>query len=98
MEGTLDVGFITTSNVLISKTITKGGVFVFPRSLVHFNAGYVPASVVAAFNSQLQGTHSIATTLFASTPPVTDDILAKAFQIDNDDIVMAIKAKLAPKK
>jgi len=98
MEGTLDVGFITTANVLVSKTITKGEVFVFPRGLVHFqkNAGYAPASVIAAFNSQLQGTQSIATTLFASTPPVADDILAKAFQIDNEE-VMKIKAKLAPK-
>jgi quercetin dioxygenase-like cupin family protein len=99
MEGTLDVGFITTANVLISKTINKGEVFVFPRGLVHFqkNTGYMPASVIAAFNSQLQGTQSIATTLFASTPPVADDVLAKAFQI-NTDQVKDIKNKLAPKK
>lgn len=99
MEGTLDVGFITTANVLFSKTITKGDIFVFPRGLVHFqkNAGYMPASVMAAFNSQLQGTQSIATTLFASTPPVADDILGKAFQI-NTDQVKDIKTKLAPKK
>ncbi|XP_078174033.1 germin-like protein 5-1 [Carex rostrata] len=98
MEGTLDVGFITTANVLISKTINKGEVFVFPRGLVHFqkNAGYMPASVIAAFNSQLQGTVSIANTLFASTPPVADDILAKAFQIDNKEVT-EIKTKLAPK-
>ena len=98
MEGTLDVGFITTANVLISKTINKGEVFVFPRGLVHFqkNAGHMPASVIAAFNSQLQGTQSIATTLFAATPPVADDILAKAFQIDNKE-VKEIKTKLAPK-
>ncbi|KAF3324795.1 nectarin-1-like protein [Carex littledalei] len=54
------------------------------------------ADLAAAFNSQLQGTQSIANTLFASTPPVADDILAKAFQIDNEE-VKEIKAKLAPK-
>ncbi|RWV81620.1 hypothetical protein GW17_00056939, partial [Ensete ventricosum] len=36
LDGTLDVGFITTANKLITKTITKGDVFVFPRGLVHF--------------------------------------------------------------
>ncbi|KAJ3695724.1 hypothetical protein LUZ60_001101 [Juncus effusus] len=99
LEGTLDVGFITTANVLFTKTIMKGEVFAFPRGLVHFqkNAGYMPASVIAAFNSQLQGTQSIALTLFASNPTVSDDVLAKAFQIDNDQVEM-IKAKLAPKK
>ncbi|KAJ3690958.1 hypothetical protein LUZ61_020122 [Rhynchospora tenuis] len=99
IEGTLDVGFITTGNVLISKTITNGDVFVFPRGLVHFqkNAGNEPALVIAGFNSQLQGTQSIATTLFASNPTVDDYILAKAFQIDTYQ-VEAIKSKLAPKK
>ncbi|XP_047059856.1 germin-like protein 1-1 [Lolium rigidum] len=93
-EGTLEVGFITTANKLFTKTITLGEVFVFPRGLVHFqqNRGYGPASVIAAFNSQLQGTQAIATTLFAAAPPVPTDVLAKAFRIDNGQ-VDAIKAK-----
>lgn len=98
-EGELDVGFITTSNVLISKHIVKGEVFVFPKGLVHFqqNNGKVPAAVVAAFNSQLPGTQSIATTLFASTPTVPDHVLTKAFQIGTKQ-VEKIKSRLAPKK
>lgn len=99
LEGELLVGFLTTANVLVSKVIKKGEVFVFPRGLVHFqknNDWHYPASVIAAFNSQLPGTQAIAATLFASTPTVPDDVLAKAFQIDTAQ-VEAIKAKLAPK-
>ncbi|CAD6238810.1 unnamed protein product [Miscanthus lutarioriparius] len=98
LEGTLEVGFITTANKLFTKTLTTGDVFVFPRGLVHFqqNRGYGPAAVVAGFNSQLQGTQQIAMTLFGATPPVPTDILAKAFQIGNGE-VEHIKANFAPK-
>ncbi|KAL2513838.1 Germin-like protein subfamily 2 member 1 [Forsythia ovata] len=99
LEGGLDVGFITTANVLISKSIKKGEIFTFPKGLVHFqkNNGKVPASVIAAFNSQLPGTQSIAATLFGATPPVPDDVLTKAFQVDTKE-VEKIKSKFAPKK
>ncbi|XP_008800298.1 germin-like protein 5-1 [Phoenix dactylifera] len=99
LDGTLDVGFITTANKLIAKTITMGEVFVFPRGLVHFqkNNGQVPASVIAAFNGQLPGTQSIAATLFTASPAVPDAVLAQAFQISTKE-VEKIKAGLAPKK
>lgn len=99
LEGQLDVGFITTANVLFSKTINKGEIFVFPRGLVHFqkNNGKVPAAVIAAFNSQLPGTQSIAATLFAATPTVPDHVLTKAFQVGTKE-VEKIKSRLAPKK
>ena len=93
-EGTLEVGFITTANKFFTKVVTVGEVFVFPRGLVHFqqNRGNCSASVIAAFNSQLQGTQAIATTLLAATPPVPTDVLAKAFRVDNEDID-AVKAR-----
>ena len=99
LKGQLDVGFITTANVLISKTIKKGEIFVFPKGLVHFqkNNEKVAASVIAAFNSQLPGTQSIAITLFAATPPVPDHVLTKAFQVGTKE-VRKIKSRLAPKK
>ncbi|XP_030529538.2 germin-like protein 5-1 [Rhodamnia argentea] len=99
LEGELDVGFITTANVLVSKSIKKGQIFVFPRGLVHFqkNNGKVPAAVISAFNSQLPGTQSIAATLFAATPPVPDNVLTKAFQVGTKE-VEKIKSRLAPKK
>ncbi|XP_010909634.1 germin-like protein 5-1 [Elaeis guineensis] len=99
LYGTLDVGFITTANKLITKTITRGEVFVFPRGLVHFqkNNGHVPASLIAAFNSQLPGIQAIAATLFTASPPVPDVVLAQAFQISTKE-VEKIKAGLAPNK
>ncbi|EAY73302.1 hypothetical protein OsI_01177 [Oryza sativa Indica Group] len=99
LYGELDVGFVTTANKLLSRTISQGDVFVFPRGLVHFqrNTGDKPAAVVSAFNSQLPGTQSIAATLFAASPAVPDAVLAKAFQIDDEE-VDKIKAKFAPKK
>lgn len=99
LEGELDVGFITTANVLFPKTIKKGEIFVFPRGLVHFqqNNGKVPAAAIASFNSQLPGIQSIAITLFTASPPVPDNVLTKAFQIGTKEVDM-IKEKLAPKK
>ncbi|CAI8603642.1 unnamed protein product [Vicia faba] len=99
LDGELDVGFITTSDKLISKSIKKGEVFVFPKGLVHYqkNNGDKAASVISAFNSQLPGTFSIASALFGSTPTVPGDVLAQAFQIDTKQ-VDEIKTKLVPKK
>ncbi|XP_010544125.1 PREDICTED: germin-like protein subfamily 2 member 1 [Tarenaya hassleriana] len=98
LEGTLEVGFITTGNKLISKSLKKGDVFVFPKGLVHFqkNNGDVPASVIAAFNSQLPGTQSLGATLFGSTPSVPDNVLSRAFQISTKEI-KKIKSRFQPK-
>ncbi|KAF5175458.1 Germin-like protein [Thalictrum thalictroides] len=96
LKGQLEVGFITTSNTVISKTIKEGEIFVFPKGLVHFqlNNGTVPAAVLAAFNSQLPGTQSLAATLFAASPAVPDDVLTKTFQIGTKE-VDKIKTKFA---
>ncbi|XP_047055497.1 germin-like protein 1-1 [Lolium rigidum] len=94
-HGVLEVGFITTANKLFAKTVTVGEVFVFPLARARAlpaERGHGPASVIAAFNSQLQGTQVIANTLFAATPPVPSDVLAKAFRVGNEDID-AVKAK-----
>ncbi|KAF6158714.1 hypothetical protein GIB67_040228 [Kingdonia uniflora] len=98
LEGELEVGFITTANVLISKTIMVGEVFTFPKGLVHFqiNNGAGNAAILAALNSQLPGTQAIAVTLFAASPPVPDNVLAKAFQIGTME-VDNIKSGLASK-
>ncbi|KAL0412846.1 UNVERIFIED_CONTAM: Germin-like protein subfamily 2 member 4 [Sesamum radiatum] len=98
LYGELDVGFITTSNSLISKSIKEGEVFVFPKGLVHFqkNNGKQPAAVISAFNSQLPGTQSIAATLFAAKPAVPDDVLTKAFRVGTKEIEK-IKSRFAPK-
>ncbi|KAM7278830.1 hypothetical protein ACFE04_005964 [Oxalis oulophora] len=88
LEGELDVGFITTANVLYTAHIVKGDVFVFPKGLVHFqqNNGAMPAAVLSAFNSQLPGTQSIATTLFGASPQVPSNVLSKAFKISQAEV------------
>ncbi|XP_006659249.1 putative germin-like protein 3-2 [Oryza brachyantha] len=101
LEGSLDVGFITTgggNNTLFARTVRRGEVFVFPRGLVHFqkNNGGSPAAVVSAFSSQLPGTQSVAETLFGAAPPVPSDTLARAFQIDAGTVEL-IKSKFPPK-
>jgi len=99
LYGELDVGFITTANVLVSKSIKQGDIFTFPKGLVHFqkNNGKVPAAVIAAFDSQLPGVQVIAASLFTATPPVPENVLTLAFQIDPKE-VQTIESKLAPKK
>ncbi|XP_021726715.1 germin-like protein subfamily 2 member 4 [Chenopodium quinoa] len=96
LEGELYVAFITTSNKLISKVVKAGEVFVFPRGLAHYqkNKSKYPASVIAAFNSQLPGTQQFAAALFTSNPPVSNDVLAQTFNIDEHN-VEKIKAGLA---
>ena len=95
LEGALNVSFITTSNVVISQTVQKGGVFVFPKGLVHFlkNISDKPAAIIAAFDSQLPGTFVWSLSLFGAKIP--DDVLADTFQITTDE-VQNIRSKLFP--
>nr|XP_010937523.1 germin-like protein 5-1 [Elaeis guineensis] len=53
----LDVSFITTANKVITKTITKDDVFIFPRGLIHFqkNNSDAPTVVIAIFNNKHPG-------------------------------------------
>ncbi|CAK9143416.1 unnamed protein product [Ilex paraguariensis] len=86
LEGRLRVGFVTSDpeNRVFSKILQKGDVFVFPMGLVHFqqNVDSGNTVVVAFLNSQNPGVVSIADAVFGSHPPIDDDILAKAFQVD----------------
>lgn len=96
LEGTLEVGFITSNpdNRLISKVLQKGDVFVFPQGLVHFqrNTGFENAVAIAALGSQNPGVITIANAVFGSTPDIPGDILAKAFQVDKT-VVGQIQSK-----
>ncbi|CAH2044485.1 unnamed protein product [Thlaspi arvense] len=96
LEGQLNVGFVTTAGKLIAKNIKKGDVFVFPKGLLHFqkNTANAPASVIAAFDSQLPGTQSLVASLFGALP---EDILAQSFQIKPKQI-KKIKSRYPAKK
>ncbi|KAF8407502.1 hypothetical protein HHK36_006636 [Tetracentron sinense] len=86
LEGTLYVGFVTSNpeNRLFTKVLNKGDVFVFPEGLIHFqfNTGHTNAVAIAGFGSQNPGVITIANAVFGSKPPISDDVLAKAFQVD----------------
>ncbi|CAM0907710.1 unnamed protein product [Alopecurus aequalis] len=98
LEGSLDVGFVTTAGKLFARTVGKGEMYVFPRGLVHYqkNSGGAPAVAISAFNSQLPGTQSLAETMFGASPPVPTDVLVRALQTDGG-VVDAIKSKFPPK-
>lgn len=91
LEGTLYVGFVTSNlpnakNKLFTKVLNKGDVFVFPVGLIHFqqNVGHTKAVAIAGLSSQNPGVITIANAVFGSDPPISDDVLAKAFQVDKN--------------
>uniref|UniRef100_A0A0E0EIR5 Germin-like protein n=1 Tax=Oryza meridionalis TaxID=40149 RepID=A0A0E0EIR5_9ORYZ len=91
LEGTLYVGFVTSNpnNTLFSKELNKGDVFVFPEGLIHFQFNpnpHQPAVAIAALSSQNPGAITIANAVFGSKPPISDKILAKAFQVEKGTI------------
>ncbi|CAM8888591.1 unnamed protein product [Rhodiola kirilowii] len=88
IEGTLEVGFVTSNplNTHITKVLNKGDVFVFPVGLVHYqrNVGYGNAVAIAALSSQNPGVITIANAVFGAKPDISGDVLAKAFQMDKN--------------
>ncbi|WOL16236.1 germin-like protein 2-1 [Canna indica] len=93
IEGELYVGFVTSNingvgNKLFTKVLKKGDVFVFPQGLIHFqfNKGHANAVAIAGLSSQNPGVITIANAVFGSKPPISDDVLAKAFQVDQKTV------------
>ncbi|KAL8158811.1 hypothetical protein V2J09_000348 [Rumex salicifolius] len=99
LEGTLHVGFVTSNppsgaNKLFTKVLYPGDVFVFPQGLIHFqfNVGNTNAFALSALSSQNPGVTTIANAVFGSQPPITVDVLSKAFQLDAN-IVKYLQSK-----
>uniref|UniRef100_A0ACD5VCZ7 Uncharacterized protein n=1 Tax=Avena sativa TaxID=4498 RepID=A0ACD5VCZ7_AVESA len=91
LEGTLYVGFVTSNpeNKFLSKVLNKGDVFVFPEGLIHFQFNpnpYKPAVAIAALSSQNPGAITVANAVFGSKPAISDDVLAKAFQVEKKTV------------
>ena len=90
LEGSLYVGFVTSNpdNKLFTKVLNKGDVFVFPEGLIHFQFNYGTKSTVAlaALSSQNPGVITVANAVFGSKPSISDDVLAKAFQVDKHTV------------
>ncbi|XP_044973418.1 germin-like protein 1-4 [Hordeum vulgare subsp. vulgare] len=96
-EGTLEVGFVTTAGRHITRAVPKGGVFVFPRSMMHYerSVGEAPAVAISAFDSQLPGTQRLGEAMFGAAPAVPTDVLARALRIDGG-VVESIRSKFQP--
>ncbi|WMV12280.1 hypothetical protein MTR67_005665, partial [Solanum verrucosum] len=90
VNGRLYVGFVLSNpgpnmkNKLFTKILNSGDVFVFPEGLIHFqlNVGKTNAIAFAGLSSQNAGVITVANAVFGSDPPINDDVLAKAFQVD----------------
>ncbi|PIA30207.1 hypothetical protein AQUCO_05700132v1 [Aquilegia coerulea] len=99
LKGTLYVGFVTSNpdNRLIAKVLNEGDVYTFPEGLIHFqfNIGKTDAVAFAGLGSQNPGVITIANAVFGSDPPISDVVLAKAFQID-EKLVDYLQAQFWP--
>jgi quercetin dioxygenase-like cupin family protein len=97
LDGSLQVGFVDTTNKLFTQTLHAGDLFVFPKGLVHYQYNSdlnLPAIAVSAFGSANAGTVSVPNTVFNTS--IDDGILAKSFKTDIATI-QKIQAGLAPK-
>nr|GEX26286.1 germin-like protein 9-3 [Tanacetum cinerariifolium] len=95
--GSLQVGFIDTTNKLFNQTLQTGDMFVFPKGLVHFQYNCDPkdnALAVSAFGSANAGTVSVPNSVFNTS--IDDGVLAKSFKTDVLTI-QKIKAGLSGK-
>lgn len=94
IQGKLLVGLISTTNVFYAKNLTAGEMFVIPRGLVHFqmNVGKEKALIFTAFNSHLPGAVVVSVNLFGSRPSVPNNVLTKAFQVEQS-VIDQIKSK-----
>jgi quercetin dioxygenase-like cupin family protein len=80
VDGSLEVGFIDTTNKLYTQTLQLGDMFVFPKGLVHYQSNANanaknPATAISAFGNANAGTVSVPSTVFATG--IDDNILAK---------------------
>ncbi|WMV10670.1 hypothetical protein MTR67_004055 [Solanum verrucosum] len=99
LEGTLYIGFLVPDAAnffksrLFSKILNHGDVFVIPKGLIHiqYNMGNKKATYLSFFNSQNPGFVIIANSIFASNPPISDDVLAKGFQLNKTEIAVLRK-------
>ncbi|KAK4254058.1 hypothetical protein QN277_009490 [Acacia crassicarpa] len=87
VEGTLLVGFVASDqngNKFFPHVLNKGDLFIFPMGLIHFqlNIGDGNALAFSSFSSQNPGENLIAHAVFGSNPPISPEVLAKTFQVD----------------
>ncbi|KAL2984434.1 hypothetical protein AAZX31_12G087900 [Glycine max] len=95
-QGSLQVGFVDTTNKLFTQSLQAGDMFVFPKGLVHFqhNAdASKPALAISSFASANSGTVSLPNTLFNTS--IDDTVLALSFKT-NVATIQTLKKGFAP--
>ncbi|KAL8551875.1 hypothetical protein ACS0TY_000790 [Phlomoides rotata] len=81
--GSLEVGFVDTTNHLFTQTLQAGDMFVFPKGLLHYQYNAddkTPAIAFSAFGSASAGTVAIPNAVFNTS--IYNPILAKSFNTD----------------
>ncbi|CAN1832191.1 Germin-like protein 9-3 [Linum perenne] len=95
VQGSLEVGFVDTTNKLYTQTLQVGDMFVFPKGLVHFQfnnmSGDEFSIAVSGFGSANPGRVSLPEAFFGGE--IDDALLAKSFKTDVGTI-RVIKAAL----
>lgn len=89
LQGTLLVGFVDTLGRLFTQQLRAGDSFVFPKGLIHFLYNMdssKPALALSGLNSQNPGAQVTSMATFASKPAIPDEVLKKAFQINEQDV------------
>lgn len=86
LEGTVDIGFVDTTNTLRTQTLKEGDLFIVPRGLVHFqfNNYQTTAKFINSFSSASPGVARLPTTLFGTG--IADAVLIKSFGVTADVI------------
>ncbi|KAH6557226.1 hypothetical protein KP509_1Z127100 [Ceratopteris richardii] len=77
------------------KTIHAGDLFVFPRGLPHFQfnpSESKPAFAIAALNSQNPGVSQLAVALFASNPPLPEEVLEITLGVGDEELHRLIRS------
>ncbi|KAI4345353.1 hypothetical protein L6164_012484 [Bauhinia variegata] len=80
-QGSLQVGFMDTTDKLYTQKLQEGDMFIFPKGLEHYQYNADPkqyALAISAFGSANAGTVSIPSTLFNTS--IDDNVLALAFK------------------
>lgn len=82
-KGVVLAGFIDTNNTLFQAVIEEGGVFLFPRGLLHFcmNAGFVDATAFSVMNSQNPGVVSISGAILETNSELIESITRRLISV-----------------
>ncbi|KAL8211564.1 hypothetical protein R6Q57_006001 [Mikania cordata] len=89
VKGSLLVGFVDTSNRLFTQQLREGEAFVFPKGLMHFLYNLdskASALAISGLTSQNPGAQLASASTFTTKPNIPDEILKKAFQINDQDV------------